>query len=249
MVRGGCMLMNMRLTKRGILALSTILVLSVLYFILFATDLLNVTTVKLNEGIFLDKKEILKIVDLTKKKPCFLVNTNKMENNLLKHPYVRGVKVTKDFPHDLEINIDYREDFMSIKETGFYVIIDEDLNVLRIDETYYDAYFVEGFYYKDFAIGSEINIEHKDVLKNTVSLIKLMKKSHIQFMKKISYSDGNIYIYINDNFRGRFGDVQDVETKFNEFVNIYENLSQKRVKSGMVDVSTKGQPIYKPFID
>lgn len=141
----------------------------------------------------------------------------------------------------------YRKEFSVIEYSNLYITIDDELNVLSVSDKTGDIFIIEGFLLKDFIVGKKIEVYNESVLKNATLLIKLLSKSHIDFKPKINYSDGSLNVQISDAFKAKFGKGDDIERKFNDFVDIYEALVNKGVNSGIIDVSNKGLPLYKPF--
>jgi cell division protein FtsQ len=153
----------------------------------------------------------------------------------------------KQWPQKIILNITYRQDSFAIPNAGFYIILDDQLQVLRVDKMAYDAVVLEGITFKEFKIGKKISVDQAKILERTVSLKQLMQKSHITFMSKIELSNGNLMVYTKQGLKGSFGDGKNLEARFNNFVDIYDNLETKGIKTGLIDVSSDGLPTYKPF--
>ena len=116
-----------------------------------------------------------------------------------------------------------------------------------MDKMTYDATVLEGITFKEFKIGKKINVDQAKVLERTVTLKQLMLKSHITFLSKIQLNNDSLTVYTKQGLMGSFGDGRNIEQRFNSFVDIYDNLESKGIKSGLIDVSSDGLPTYKPF--
>ena len=163
------------------------------------------------------------------------------------HPYVLNADLKKQWPQKLKIEITYRQDRFAIPNAGFYIILDDELHVLRVDKLFYDATVIEGLTFKEFKIGEKITVDQSRLLGRIVGLKQLMEKSHVEFLSKLTYSEGNIIGYTKSGLKVSYGDLANIETRFNNAVEIYDNLQSKGIKTGLIDVSSDGLPTYKPF--
>lgn len=218
----------------------------ILYLVVFHTALFIVDTLAYNQNMNITNKEIMiygEIVDTN----IFFVNTNAVEKKLLSHPYIKGARVKKKLPDTLEIEFDYRDEFVAVVYSGIYLTTDDQLNVLKAEESIGDIFLIEGFNVKSFNIGEQIKVKDFHVLKHSIELIHLLKKSHIEAKPILAYVDGSIELELNSDYRVKFGDGTNIERKFNNFVDIYDDLNSKQAMSGVIDVSNEGLPSYRPF--
>jgi cell division protein FtsQ len=197
---------------------------------------------QISEDILLEQMGIFK-----GKSVVFLLSKHRLEQALMLHPYIEEVKIEKNMPSGLTLELAYREPFFTIFDSGFYILLDDALKVLSVADLKPSAVSLSGFKFKEFKIGQNIKVEKQALLERTVSLVKLMKMSHLEFENRIELIDDGVFLYTTDGISGNFGDVSNVETRFNHFVEIYENLKQKGTTSGLIDVSTEGLPTFKPF--
>ncbi len=232
--------------KKSMVLLMSLLVAAGAVLLVFKTDIFVIKKFVYPPSVFFSDSDIRKYGDIGEAMLFFTVSEEHLEKELVKHPYVKSVVVHKQFPDKLVLDVVYREELVAIKYSGLYVTIDDSLTVLKVEESVGDIFLIDGFEFKSFNIGETLNVEDSRVLKRCVQLISLLKDSHIEAKPYIRYDDG-IELLLNDAYRVRFGKGQDIERKFNNFVDIYESLSEKGVQSGIIDVSHNGLPIYKPF--
>ena len=84
-------------------------------------------------------------------------------------------------------------------------------------------------------------------MENSLKLVNLLEQTTFEIKPKVFYTDGDIMLELNDKLKANFGNGEEIEKKFNRFMDIYKDLSSKGVYSGVIDVSHKGYPVYKPF--
>lgn len=214
--------------------------------LVFKTNLFVVKKFEYPASVYFSDNDIRKYGGLDESSLYFNVSVASLEEKIVRHPYIKFVKIEKALPDKLILDIEYRQELAAIKYSGLYVTIDEHLTVLKVEESIGDIFLIDGFEFKSFNIGEELKVEESRVLRRTVQLISLLKNSHIEAKPYIRYDNG-IELLLNDAYRVRFGKGQDIERKFNNFVDIYEELSEKGVQSGIIDVSHNGLPIFKPF--
>lgn len=176
-----------------------------------------------------------------------LLSEKGLEKKLMKHPYVKQVKVKKAYPSTLRLSVEYRVDSFAIPNAGYYIILDDELKVLRVDQMPYNATILEGITFKEFNIGEGISADQPYILKRIVDLNLLMNSSHISFIKSISFDGKHILVKTKAGVEGDFGDGKNIAQRFNHFAEIFDNIQSKGISTGLIDVSNDGLPTYKPF--
>ena len=241
--------MKNRRVKKKIqwIVLAVIILVSLL---LFKTPIFKIGSISYNLSVDISENDIFKYGDIVKGETnLILLDTGDMAINLSNHPYVESAIVTKKYPNKLDVNIVYKKPFAIVKYSDVYITIDKDLYVLSVDNAKAEGFLIDGFVLESFVIGKEIEVESKLILRESLKLIELLGKSHIQFSPVIVLVDNGIEIQLNEYYRVRFGRADEIERKFNDFVDIYENLQSKNIRSGIIDVSNDGLPLFRPFGD
>lgn len=215
--------------------------------LVFHTSLFIVDTLEYNQSMNISNSEIMSYSGLDKGVNYFFVNTDSVAAKLKNHPYVKDVTVEKKLPDILHLTFNYRREFVAIVYSGLYLTTDDQLNVLKAEESIGDTFLIEGFNVKSFNIGEQIRVKDFHVLQHSIELIHLLEKSHIEAKPILNYTDGSIELELNSDYKVKFGDGSNIERKFNNFVDIYDDLNTKQAISGVIDVSNEGLPSYRPF--
>lgn len=214
----------------------------------FFTPIVKVNHVALNLNAFATEEEILESAQVIKGKTILpFLSERKVISHLKEHPYILDASLKKIWPQKIALNIVYREDSFAIPNAGFYIILDDQLQVLRVDKLAYNATVLDGMTFKEFKIGKKMTVDQYKMLERIVSLKQLMLKSHIGFLPKIEFTNGNLIAYTKQGLKASFGDGKNLETKFNSFAEIFDNLETKGINAGLIDVSSDGLPTFKPF--
>lgn len=215
----------------------------------FYSDIFRITKYEFNSSktIHMDVETLLDYSGVKDRTLYSDISVEKIRDNMLKHPFVRDVQVEKNFPNTLIYNIKYREHLLTLRHLDIDLSLDEDMVVLKSFKSKV-GFVVEGLPFQSFAAGEVIDIDKLYILENIVDLVKLFKMTDVQPDPVIIYKNNAIYFNI-DMLNINFGFGENAETKFNDFLAIYRDLSKKGVSSGLINVSTDGLPVYKPFGD
>jgi cell division protein FtsQ len=238
---------KMRIGLKGKIILGILVVIIATFLIVFQTGIFLIDTLEYNQNMNVSNGEIMQYSGLDKGVHFFFVNTDAIEKKLLLHPYIEKVSVGKRLPDVLTLDVTYRNEFVAIVYSGMYLTTDDQLNVLKAEESVGDIFLIEGFNVKSFNIGEQIKVKDFDVLRHSIQLIHLLDKSHIEAKPILKYRDGSIELELNSAYKVKFGDGTNIERKFNNFVDIYDDLNSKQAISGVIDVSNEGLPSYRPF--
>ena len=216
------------------------------YYVYENTEILRIQNIEYNLNENIDLYEIQRYSKVELGTSFFLVKPRDVETNLMTHPYIESVNVQKKFPHTLKLDIVYREHYFNIIYSDIILSLDDSLHVLKVLDEPLDGYTVEGFAFDSFSTGQTIKVQKKYLLENIVLLIQLLKTSHIEEIPVITYEHDGILLRFGE-LKVRFGNGTEIESKFNDFINIYEALKSEDIITGTIDVSSEGLPVYRPF--
>lgn len=215
-------------------------------YLYFNTNLLRIQNVLFNENPFVDLYDIQRYSGVSIGTPYFEVDPVEAANNLKTHPYIKDATAEKKFPGTIVFKVTYREHFFNIRYSDIVLSMDDQLHVLEVLATENDGYTVEGFAFESFSTGKVIDVTQLYILENIVDLINLLKQSHLTPNPLIVFENRNIVLTV-ETLHVKFGVGENIEDKFNAFVNIYEALKADGITTGVIDVSSDGLPVYRPF--
>ncbi|MBS7527540.1 FtsQ-type POTRA domain-containing protein [Fusibacter paucivorans] len=236
----------MKVLKRLLLFLILACLLGGAYYIVFETDWLKVRTINYNPNDALDIYELQRYSGIHYGDSMFTLDLAHSEATLMTHPYIRTAKITRTFPAEIDVEIVYREHFLSIQYSDIILSLDNTLQVLKVMDEVEEGYTVVGMPFNAFSTGKVIEVDAFYVLENIVSLVDLLKQTDLDVDNIITYEDNNIYINIQ-SLKVNFGDGEHIESRFNKFINIYQSLTTEDIRTGIIDVSSDGLPVYRPF--
>lgn len=217
-------------------------------YLYFNTDLLRIQTIEFNENEYLDLYDVERYSGVSIGTPYFEVDVEIAAKQLMQHPYVKYATAEKAFPQTVYFDVTYRRHFFNIRYSDIVLSLDEQLHVLEVLAVENEGYTVEGFAFDSFSAGRIIDVPQLYILENIVNLLRMIDQSHLEPNTLIIFEDRNIVLTV-DELKVEFGVGENIETKFNAFVNIYEALKSDGITTGIIDVSSDGLPVYKPFGD
>ena len=215
-------------------------------YLYFNTNLLRIQNIVFNENPFVNLYDIQRYSGVSIGTPYFEVDIFEAADKLKTHPYIKEVTAQKKFPGTIVFDVTYREHFFNIRYSDIVLSMDDQLHVLEVLATENDGFTIEGFEFESFSTGKVIDVTQLYILENIVDLINLLKQSHLAPNPLINFEDRNIVLTV-EALQVKFGIGENIEDKFNAFVNIYEALKADGINTGVIDVSSDGLPVYRPF--
>lgn len=215
-------------------------------YLYFNTDLLRIQHIEFNENEHLDLYDVQKFAKVQLGTPYFEVDEEEAGRSLMTHPYVKYATAQKRFPNAIIFDVTYRKHFFNIRYSDIVLSMDEQLHVLEVLAVENEGYTIEGFAFDSFSAGKVIDVSQLYILDNIVNLIRMLTDSHVVAEPLIEFEDRNIILTV-EQIKVKFGVGENIETKFNAFVNIYESLRADGITTGVIDVSSDGLPVYRPF--
>ncbi len=213
---------------------------------------------KVREVVLVDKGEKNTNFDVEKfviDENFFLFNTEKYEKELISTGLIESVTIDKDFFCKLRVEITWRSPIISLKSGNSDIILDKNGYVLYINEQKdKELGSIAGVIVKSARIGKPIITENDYMLINAVNLYLLILENEGLFATgrmepNIVIEGGNIIHEINPKYKMNFGDGSQIEEKFSKALAIYNNLSEKGITSGVINVSRKNHYVYEILKD
>lgn len=215
-------------------------------YLYFNTDIFRITNIAFNENPNIDLYDVQRYSGVKLGTPYFEVNAHETARALMRHPYVKNAVVEKQFPNKIQFFIEYRTHYFNIRYSDIVLSMDDQMYVLEVLAKENDGFTVEGFAFDSFSTGKIIDISQLYVLENIVHLINLINQSEIEPDSVITFEARSIILKV-DGIRVKFGIGENIAEKFNAFASIYEALKMDGINTGLIDVSTEGFPVYRPF--
>lgn len=216
------------------------------YWVYTQTNLFKITTIEFTKHPTMDLKQIAQYTGLEQGDFYLAVNSHQLEEKIRNHPFVKTVSVKKIFPNKVTFTMTYRTHAFSLYYSDIVLSLDESLTVLNVLDEPKEGYIVEGFSFDSFSVGTPVKVAQKYVLQNIVLLIDLLNQSQLKANPTIVFNNDHIVLRVGD-VKGYFGLGENISKKFNDFLSIYDALQAEGIQSGVIDVSSEGLPVFRPF--
>jgi cell division septal protein FtsQ len=224
--------------------LAVVIIFIVVLVLFLRLDVFTINDVSYNIGLYGDQESIENMV--VGEMNYVIHSKSYIKDKILEIPMIDSVTVEKQFPNRVKLNIIYKEPFLKVTDNNIKVIIDAEGNVLAINKDIKTKFSVKGLELSYYKVNNKLEIHNnKEILSNLIILIKLINKSGIDINNKIDYNNNNVYIYTYTGLKVNFGDCSNIEEKFNNFINIYHDLKEKKINYGEIDVSITDLPLFR----
>lgn len=223
------------------------IVVGTVYFAVFETNWFVIKEIEISSNNDKTQEIYTSFQRYFEGKNMFLISMEEAISDLKKDPYIAQVELKRQFPDTIAYSVMIREEVAAFRYNDMYLFLDDSGRLLRIGEEADDYLIIEGFPVRSFVVGRPLELNSKEAMANTLKLINLVNQTGFTVQPSIQYEEHQIVLRLNDEFRGKFGNGETIENKYNDFIDIYHDLETKGIYSGVIDVSHKGYPVYKPF--
>lgn len=196
-----------------------------------------------------DVSYVVKLADVPPKTHMFLVDTEKIEENIEAEPYLQVDGIVKAYPKTLVINVTERTPKALILYADKYLLVDGEANVLEIlDEQPEQQYpVVSGITINSVNLGKIIDTEDTFKISVLSDLLKEMEtKELFATISTIDLSDiNNIKMQSYDGMTIKFGQSDKISDKMKWIKKMLPKLASDGNTSGIYDVTSGTSGTYR----
>ena len=231
--------------KKLLIFLVVIILLGTAYHFGFRAGYFVVREVECGDEI--SKYDLLDAAGIEYGENIFLISTTKIEDNLEHSPGIKSAKVSRRLPDILVIELVLREPYAVMVFAGNNISIDDEgITTFNSEKK---APRITGFTIERYVVGLEMEVAEKLEFEKVMNLVELLNQFAEIEAPTIEMKDREIYLWIDDDYVAKFGRGENIEIKFNNFVDIYTDLVSTGRQQGVIDVSVDEMPLYKPFYE
>ncbi|QZY57166.1 cell division protein FtsQ/DivIB [Crassaminicella profunda] len=232
--------------KKGILFLIMILVGAVSFIIIFKTDIFKIKGIQVFGNTTISKEEIVADSGIIIGNHIFKEKLKHIEANVHNNPYVKTVSVKRKLPDKIIIQIVEREEEAAIPFMNEYLIIDEDGMVLRSSTSNGNLKVIKGLEFTNFMEGAILVVKDKGQLSKALEIVRGINKHEI-FIKELDITNKkDSIIKFTDDLICKVGEGNNLDYRLKVLKKILEDLNQKKITRGVIDMSYEGDPSYRP---
>lgn len=238
---------NYRKNKYGTIVLILLLCLFTTFYLLLYTDIFVIKDIKVSGNDYVSQKDIIRLSQLEAGANIFKFNTNNIENQIERHPFIKDAQITRNLPNTIQLSIVEREVTGVIPyRDGNFIYLDEEGVVMDQSETLntYNVPIITGLENASFMIGNPIEIVPSKLKDSFIGTLSTLKKNHIMdAISEIHFlEDGTIHLYTNEGSVIKVGTNIILKEKL-DFIKSFIAQSRANV---IVDLSHGGDPVSIP---
>ena len=203
---------------RKIIKWTSIIGLVLIAFIFTLTSpLFNINEIKIENNISLTNEKIISLSGLEKGKNIFRFLESDIEKNIKEDAYVEDVKVSRNLPGTVVINVTERNRDFSLKFLNGNAYINNQGYILEICENTINVPVIQGIETaeENIKVGNRLETNDLKKLEVAIAIMTIAKENEMETkIKTIDISNKNEYIlYLDDNKTANLGNSSNLTTK------------------------------------
>lgn len=233
--------------KRITILIITILLLSILFIVLLTqTTFFHVKNIEVNGNFSIEKDKVLTALGINKGENIFRLSIDDIEDNLLRHPYIKQVKIDRKFPNKVMINLVERKETLVYEMNDTYIIMDNEGYVLNILSEFKNNEIPSLKSDKPLEVktSEKVDFENYSWLKETLNLLNFCNKNNFSFnITSILLENQDITLVLNSGIYIAFGGLNDIEYKLRLTNEIVNDLQKKEIFAKEIQLNKGKNPI------
>ena len=236
-------------TTFHIIVIAMMLMLTLIWF--WKNDAFDLRAVKIQGNCFVTKEEIFELAGIDFSKDIFEVDTDKIEDQILRHPMIEQVRVTRFLPSALKINVKER-DLIAVISGSEISAVDVTENILSQFpvESVYDLPAITGFNFQEDSSGVR-KLQNPELMRHAINILNDIKSFDLVLYYEISElhyrrNHGFVFYLKKSTIPVIFG-IGDYHRKVVYFSTMYHYLiaNDRLTKALAIDVRFKDQVVVK----
>lgn len=181
-------------------------------------------------------------------KNIFLVSLEEGADNLRTDPSVKRVDISRKPPGTLVYRIEYRVAIAGLEFQEMHLLVDREGYLVSATTVAPEKLpRITGLKMDGFVVGKPVDTIQKTQLKALLDLVSLLGSASLEKDCTLAVEDQTVLVTLKSGISGRFWYRGSMEDSFNRFMTVYNDQIKKGVSTGLIDVSSEGYPVYKPF--
>lgn len=224
------------------------IVVAVAAIVVLLGPLMKIDKVDINELKYMSDDKVLEMTSNPIGQNLFRFNISKAENELLAYPYVDDVRISRHFPHRLEISISERQPAGVLLNNSNYLQFSKDGILLDNTKSLSNLSLplITGFKMEDVPAPGEAfkdNERFEDILR----IINACDDDLLRMLQEINIKDrNNILAYTSQGLEIRIGSVDNIETRMatlNDIINqvILSDIIEDPIEA--IDIRYEKSPV------
>lgn len=199
------------------------------------------------ESGWIPKEEILEDGNLQSGQNLFFLNRIDIIKKIKEDPRVDEVEFKKVYPSKLLLRVKAKIPFIKVYNGNQALLLDQKKTLIAIDAEYNNNLTtIKDFPIEEINLGKILTFKDEQLFSNALDLVELCHQADIKDVL-IWQEYGLIYLHLGEGFKASFGKGSEIEKKFNNFYTIYQDLIDKNIHSGTINLTNPQAPTFLPF--
>lgn len=229
--------------KKFAIIITVALIFVIIYLILFELPIFKLKKIEVVGNEKLSYNDIKDLAGITYGMSIFKISTNKVQNELLKNPYIKDCKIKIKYPSTILIDINERKIIAQIPYQLNYLMIDSEGVVVKSGEYDPKLPVINGIKIKKYEVGKKINnIFDKSFIGALLNSIE-----NKDFLKEITYvNQNNIIVSTKSGINISFTAPYDINYSVKYAELILKDLIKKGYNRGTIQIVGNNNPVFLP---
>lgn len=198
------------------------------------------------ESNWIPSQEILLGASISEGQNLFFLNKIDLVKKIKDDPRVDEVDFKKVYPNKLLIRVKGKQPILEIEEKDKRFLVDENKHLISLDSNYPDLPVLKGFKLGEIKLGQALDLKNEELFNNAMDLAQLCNQAEMGEIF-IWEEKGFIFLHLGEGFKAAFGKGDEIEKKFNNFYAIFEDLKEKNINKGTINLTNPESPTFLPF--
>lgn len=237
---------NSRAQKRFLRALFLILLSILAFYFFFRSSIFNISQLEVRDNFYLTPGEIEQLANVPYGSNIFTLDSKVMEQNLLLHPMVKEVEISRKWPDTVVISVVEREPVLLVPSEQGFLALDATGVYLKKVSTISDVGLplVTGLEVPDNVGPGQVIKDEK--LAQALEFLSKTPEDKRHLIMELEVKDNNQYcVYTHEGIEVRFGLAAEVEEKFEILAQILKSGELNWQKVKYIDLNTPHIPVIK----
>ncbi len=196
---------------------------------------------------YLNKNEIVKILDLPENTNLFNLNVHILEQRLREHPRLKTIKVKKQLFNTLTITIEERLPYALINLNSLYEIDEEGVLLPPVRYGVQpDLPIITGIETEEIRLGEPLEADKLDLALDLTKRLRLLNQPLIEQISEIHITNSNeiILCTLHEGIQIRLNNIE--EPKLIYLRGVLDDIKKRQVKITSLDLRFDNQVIASP---
>lgn len=243
--------MKNKIFKISLFSLATVLMLLLIFLMLWKNNIFVLKAVRIYNNHFVTKEEILEKAGFDYSKNIFKIDIGKIERQILEHPMIEQVKVTRFYPSILKIRVKEYDVIAGVTGSKIAAVTYNCHLVHNYNpEVLYDLPVITGIHFNKDSSGVRIPL-NPELMEKAVKVLRVIKNKDPFLFNEISelnfsQDKGMLFYLKKNNIAVMFGE-EHLSRKLNYFSTILNILIEKNSLNSVLalDIRYEAQVVVK----